>query len=69
MDTRKIAVIILKFKQSDFTIQKGAMSWENLFLLYVNNKGAFQQSDSTFVVRRLDSIYLYLLYPKFQDPG
>ena len=40
---------------------KWAMSWENLFMLYANNKGADQPAHphsliSTFFVRCLDSI-------------
>ena len=39
---------------------------------YVHNKGADQPAHphsliSTFVVRCLDSMFTYLLYPKFQD--
>ena len=39
-------------------------------MAYVNNKGTDQQMRSlinTIVVRCLDSKYLYLLNPKFQD--
>ena len=46
-----------------------AMSWENLFMPYVNNKGTGQPAHlcsliSTFVVRCLDSII-----PLLQDPS
>ena len=54
-----IAVIILKLENCDFIIR--AMSWENLFMLYVNNKGADQPAHPcslirAFVVHCLDTI-------------
>ena len=53
---------------------KWAMSWENLFMPYANNKGADQPVHlhsliSAFVVRCLDSIIPLLAIAKiFQDP-
>ena len=51
---------------------KWISSWENLFLPYANNKGAYQPAHlhsliSIFDVHCLDSITPLVLYSKFQD--
>ena len=58
-------------KNINFNI--GALSWENLFMFYVNNKSAAQPAYahsviSVFVILWLDNILLLLaLYSEFQD--
>ena len=54
---------------SKIRIYKWATSWENLFMPYANNKGADQPAHpcsliSTFVVRCLDSIILFVSISK-----
>ena len=60
--------MVLKICRADLI---WAMSWENLFMAYANNKGADQPAHprsliSTCVVH-VQVQYLYLLYAKFQD--
>ena len=43
------------------------MSWEDLFLLYANNKGTDQPADPRSLIAAKIVYYLYLLNPKFQD--
>ena len=55
------------------TLKKWAMSWENLFLSYVNNKGTDQPAHphsltSTFVVHSLDSTISILAISKMLRP-
>ena len=66
-----ISLISLSFCviKENWIMFKGAMSWENLFMPYANNKGADQPAHprsliSTFVVRCLDSIIPLVSIPE-----